>query len=324
MRLNQRLGLLRSVALRESFRQILTLRQRDHSPWHHGASPGYQRGIDFYRPIALVSVMATAMRHYHRRHGCYPNIVEPAGFNEKVFWFKFFGELKVPESGDKLSTHRFIPDELRDRLQCAPLVWQGITPELPANDAIAPGVYYLKVNLGSGMFKRITYPLCPDQRSMLEFTAAQWLCSRYGLNDGEWWYNVFEPRLLLEHSVSGNADPISWNVYVLNGHIPMVGMFVKHADGSQSSSWLDETFRPLPWRSTFPPVRDYRVPENHVELIDFARRIARPFVSVRVDFLQGEDGKIYLCELTFSPGNALSRRPPEVDALLSAPWKVLQ
>ncbi|NBD19566.1 hypothetical protein GTZ97_02610 [Aquabacterium fontiphilum] len=315
---------MRSGDALEALRQLNRLRSSENSPWRRTPPAGRMRGIDFYPPGKLVWVMASAMRRFRRKHGRYPSIVSPMGFNEKVFWFKFFGEIPVPCGGDKLSTHRFIPQSLLDQLQCAPLVWQSNVPKLPDNNALPPGIYYLKANLGCGMFERITYPLTDELRLALEERASVWLRSRFGFDDGEWWYNTFEPKLLIERSVCGTEDAISWNFYVLNGHIPMVGMFVKHADGTQESSWLDASFQPLPWQSALPPVKQYRIPDNCEQMLHFAREVARPFSAVRVDFLQGSDGRTYLCELTFSPGNALSRRPPEVDALLSKPWKMLR
>lgn len=37
----------------------------------------------------------------------------------------------------------------------------------------------------------------------------------------------------------------------------------------------------------------------------------------------GDDGQPYLGELTFSPGNALTKRHPDFEALLGGQWKIL-
>lgn len=324
MQLHLRFKLLKSGALREAIRQTRSLRQHDDDPWRRAPTAGHMRGIDFYKPLTLIWVMANAMRQYRRKHGVFPNLIKPVGFNEKVFWFKFFGELKTPESGDKLATSTFIPADLEHLVQCAPLVWHSATACLPDNDAIPAGVYYLKASHGSDMFKRVVYPLSADARHDLETQAARWLRTPYGLEDGEWWYSTFTPQLMLERSVAEEAEPISWNFYVLNGCIPMIGMFVKHADGTSASSWLNGRFEPLRLQSSLPQVQGQCKPRNHAQLFSLAQQIAQPFASVRVDFLQGDDGRAYLCELTFAPGNALTKRPSEVDALLSAPWAILK
>lgn len=316
--------LVLSGAYWEASTQLRRVRSSADSPWKRRAQAGHLRSIDHYSSRQLTWVVATAMRRYKAKFGIYPNLVQPTSFNDKVMWFKFFGELKVPESGNKLATETFIPEKLRQQLTCPALVWQNDTARLPANDELPPGVYYLKASHGSRMFQRLTYPLAQEQRAELEATAATWLTRRYGLDNGEWWYNVFAPRLLLERSVTGEADSISWNFYVLNGQVPMVGLFLKTSEGEEYSTWLDAQFRELPWQSILPPVPNYEIGPQQQEMLRMAIEIARPLSAVRVDFLLGEDEKIYLCELTFSPGNAMSRRAPEVDALMSAPWTVLR
>lgn len=313
-----------SGAYREASVQLRQLREGADSPWRRQVQPGRMRGIDHYSPIQLTWVLAHAMRRYKAKFGRYPNLVQPVMFNDKVMWLKFFGELKVPESGNKLATETFIPPGLRTRLRCPPLVWQNSVARLPANNEIAPGVYYLKASHGSGMFSRVKYPLDDAMRVALESQAAVWLTRRHGWDSGEWWYSVFTPQLLLDLSVTGDNDSISWNFYVLNGQVAMVGMFLKTSEGQEHSTWLDPEFRALPWQSTLPAVPAYVIGPQQQEMLAMAREIARPFSAVRIDFFHGEDNQIYLGELTFSPGNAMSRRPPEVDTLLSAAWTELR
>ena len=205
-----------------------------------------------------------------------------------------------------------------------PVVWESTQPELPANGTIAPGIYYLKANLGTGMFARVKYPLSNEQRQKLEARSRRWLAARPGLDRGEWWYNTFEPKIFMECSVSGDEDSISWNFYVLNGQIPMIGLFTKHHDGSKSSTWLNVNFQPLLEQSTLPQVTNFTIKELHHQMRELAQKIGSTFSSVRVDFLEGRDDKIYLCELTFSPGDGMTKRPHEVDTLLTTPWTALR
>ena len=50
--------------------------------------------------------------------------------------------------------------------------------------------------------------------------------------------------------------------------------------------------------------------------------IKRRFSFVRVDFLLGDDERLYLSELTFSPGNGNLRWPGEMDAQFGALWNL--
>ncbi len=313
-----------SGAIFEAHRQVRRYRSRTDSPWHRPCSPDHLRGIDFYRPGQLLWVIANAMRGFREVHGQYPDLVNPTSFCEKIFWFKFFGEVRVPHAGDKLAVRKLIPPHLQEAVVVPPVVWRSRQAVLPDDDRIAPGVYYLKANVGSGFFKRIRFPLAPDERAALEREAGEWLTSLYGLFDGEWWYQTYEPILFLEESIAGDVDTISWNFFVLNGHVPQVTMFMKHADGRYSSTWLDRQFKHLAHQGVLPPVEGYHIPPQGEEMLAIAERIGESFSAIRVDFLQGDDGKAYLCELTFAPGNALTRRHPDVERLLSDPWRMLK
>src|SRR5690606_18553919 len=110
------------------------------------------------------------------------------------------------------------------------VAWESHVSTLPANEHVAPGTYYLKANHGSDMFERVNFPISNTQRQALEVKAHGWLKSKFGFNHGEWWYNAFEPKIFLEHSITGNEDSISWNFYVINGRIPLISLFLKRAD----------------------------------------------------------------------------------------------
>lgn len=324
MTFKEKFRLLRSGAYFEASRQLEEIRAAAGSPWRKGPREDRRRGIDHYPPGQLTWVVATAFSRFKAKFNHYPNMARPHTFNDKVMWFKFFGELKTPESGNKLATGSFIPPSLLGKLTCAPLAWHGSSARLPQNHELTAGVYYLKASHGSGMFERLSYPLSSERRSRLEVMANGWLQKPFGQDNGEWWYNVFKPQLMLERCVQGDQDSISWNFYVLNGEVPMVGLFLKSATtGQEYSTWLGPDFQPLPWQPILPPVPNYQIGPRQHEMLRYALEIAKPFSAVRVDFLLGSDDRVYLCELTFSPGNAMSRRPPEVESLLSAPWREL-
>ena len=304
-------------------RQLKKITESADSAMTKKPKSGYLRGIDYYTPFQINWVLAKALLQYKKKYTQYPNLVEPKSFNEKVIWFKFFGLIKIPQSGNKLETFELVPEDFRDSVICLPIVWHSENPKLPENDEMTPGVYYLKANHGSGMFDRITYPLTQSKRFELEEKGRKWLERDFGWHNGEWWYNTFTPSLMIERCVTGNSDSISWNFYVLNGKISIVGLSLKTIDGKKYATWLDHDFRELSCQSELPPVPSYDVGSKQNEMMKIALGIARSFSSIRVDFLLGENEQIYLCELTFSPGNGTTRRPQEVDALLTAGWEKL-
>ncbi len=312
-----------SGAFFEAWRQLRRYRRYPDAPWSKEPRNGYLRGIDFYRSSQLIWVMANAMRNFHRCHGTYPNICEPKSYSEKVFWIKFFGEIKAGLAGNKLRTRDLLPPNISQQINLAPVVWRSTASGLPANDQIAPGHYYLKASHGSDMFKRISYPIDDNERTELNFLCQSWLDSEYGLHDGEWWYQCFEPEIFLEADICGGASSISWNFFVLNQVIPHITVYMKQTGRQDNATWLDADFQLLPHQSLLPRVNDYDLPECRHQMLNLALKIGQGFNAVRVDFLCGQGGMPYLCELTFAPGNALTRRHSDIEQLLSSPWKIL-
>jgi hypothetical protein len=310
-------------------RQLTEIRKLPHSPFNHFPRDGYLRGIDFYDESGLTSAMALTMAKFRKSHGILPNLVEPTGFNEKIVWSKFFAEFKIPESGNKLLTHTFIPPDIQGLIQCPGIVWHSPKARLPGNDEIPPGYYYLKSNHGCGMFKRIRYPLDDRQRIDLESICRQWLAHPYGLHDGEWWYNIFTREILIEEDVTGGGESLSYNLFVFDGEIALTLQDFKPEYGNHEQSRairlgpdfdLHPEFSPKSpaWRSK---VR--KLPQPLISRMQScATRIARPFRFARIDFFVGQDGSPYLGEVTFTPNNGCMRRPQALDRYLGGKWNL--
>ncbi len=312
-----------SASYMEAARQIFALQSDRGSPFHAAVPAGHKRGIDFYSAASLLRVLARAVHFFNEAHGHYPNLLEPRTFTEKVFWRKFLAVTKVPESGNKLRTASFIPDELKGKVRVPEVVWRSAEAKLPGNDRIAPGWYFLKANHGCGYVRRVRYPLAPDTVRRLETTAAHWLTLPYGIADGEWWYSTFAKEIFLERSLSAGRNLLAWDFYVINGAIAFIMVNMK-VDGATLSTWLDEDMNVLPYQNLkLQRVGDFEKLGNYAEVREAALRIGARCNAVRVDLYVPPEGGIYLGEMTFSPGNALGRRPPEFDRQLGDMWKVL-
>jgi hypothetical protein len=307
-------------------RQIHALKERPDSPFAKSPRQGYLRGIDFYDEPELLRVMALAMAQFRKVHGVFPDLLNPRGFNEKIVWTKFFAEIKIPESGNKLLTSSFIPDDLKNALTCPPIHWHSPVPRLPLNHELAPGYYYMKASHGSGMFKRIRYPLADPERPHLERLCKKWLNTPYGLRNGQWWYNVFEKEILLDPDVTGESRSVAHDFFVFGGRVEHITFHRKTASGAddaQELTRLDADFRPVPaaFQPDRPPVREEELPDDiKTRLKEYASRIAAPFPFARVDFVLGQDGCLYLLEVTFSPANGHAKRPAELDRWLGDRW----
>jgi len=319
--MNLRIKVLKIFPYLLAFKELLLLRVSTNSPYKVKPAIGFMRGIDFYSTFHLYRLLANEMMNFKQVHGVYPSINNPRGFNQKIFWFKFLGEIKVPEAGNKMLTHYFIPDNLKKFINCPEIIWHSSSPNLPQNHEIPSATYYLKSSHGSGMVKKIEYPLDSKTRRELEVLCSQWLKTPYGLESSEWWYNSFKPVLLIEKSVS-ESDSITYGLFMFSGELSFISM-VKKLESHIEISWLDTNLEMLEDQPEgIKQVTDYVLPKNFNSAIELCREISSPYPFVRVDLLVDTDNNFYLGEMTFSPGNALSKRPIKMDLALGELWKI--
>lgn len=128
------------------------------SPLHRAPPDGHMRGVDFYSGRDLLHAMAFAMLRFQQAHGSFPDLIMPVGTQQKLFWRKFLGHMKVPESGDKLKHTLLMPPSLRRVVAVPDVVWRSATARLPDNAAIEPGWYFLKANHGSRFNAQVRFP----------------------------------------------------------------------------------------------------------------------------------------------------------------------
>ena len=299
--------------------QIGNVLVQEASPFFLPPRPGYKRGVEFYTASNMVRAMLNAFVAYAHAHGQYPDLTEPRTFNEKLVWSKFFAPMKVPESGNKLLTSHFIPEEAKDMVSCPEIVWHSPKPGIPGNADLKPGSYYLKTNFGCNMYQRIDYPLEPSIRAEVDAKFGDHLGESFGLLSGEWWYAFFRRQLMIECDVGGGEDSVAFCYYVFGGEIALLSIYRK---SNLDSTLLTPDFAPfeyqIPGRSRTrfaPPSARTRAAMNRA-----AEIIGRSLPFARIDFLMAPDERFYLGEVTFTPGNGLTRWPPHINRRLGDMW----
>ena len=96
----------------------------------------------------------------------------------------------------------------------------------------------------------------------------------------------------------------------------MVELFDKNVQPLQMT-WLDARLQPMAVQMDgVERIAAPRMPADPGGLLAAALAIAAPFPFARVDFFIGADGAAYLGELTFSPSNAMGRRPADIERRL--------
>jgi hypothetical protein len=303
--------------------QIARILAHPRSPFFLRPPPGELRGIDVYPASALMKLISSAAFRYKQFHGALPNLVEPARLTEKIYWANYFRLLKIPETGNKLATASFLPAAAATDIAVPEVVWRSREARLPTSSALPKGIYYLKTNHGSDMFRRVAWPPKPAERKSLEQEFAGHLARPYGFSRGEWWYSRFDHELFLERSVASETHPIAWCCYTFHGEVGLVVAYRK-LEGESDTIWLNPDFSPSQWQNPGKRRTQFITPSaaTRIKMLNAARQIGRPFAFVRVDFLLGDAEEIYLSEMTFSPGNATTPLPLDLDLKLGAMWKM--
>lgn len=286
--------------------------------------PGAMRGIDRFAGDALTMLIFDILTIYREASGFYPDLLNPTLYSEKLNAFKLLGRIRVPESGNKLLTSSFITPQARPLIRIPDVVWRSASARLPANGTIPDGEYYLKANHGSGFCSRIRYPLSAEARAALEAMAAQWLLLDYGLGFGEWWYAAFEKEVFLECCVTTRNPSAAVLIYMFHGVPRLISVDEKLMDGSGRVrvSLLDPSFRMLPAQNVWcEPVRDLALPDDMKQnMLRAAEAVAHGFEAVRVDFIPGDDGEIYLNEITLSSNGGLPFLDRQRDYTMGGMW----
>ena len=282
---------------------------------------GYQRGIDTYSAAILPMILAKSARHFRAAHGRFPDIIKPVRYTDKIYWSKFFRPLKVPETGNKLMTASFIPDEAKNLVQCPRIVWHSAEARVPRGKEIEPGAYFLKVNFGSDRFRRVTYPLSDTEADALDAEFAAHLENDYNWWRGEWWYNIFPRELLLEQAIGSGEETTSWNFLVIGGEIARVSAYQKLADGAVRKTHLTPDLKPLPAFGDSESA-DCELPSAKTldRMVAAAKAIGTPLRFARVDFLLDDGDTPYLGEVTFTPGHGALPMHDELDLQLGLMW----
>jgi|GEM_PF-1999708 len=301
------------------------LRLKRDSPFRSRPPEGFLRGIDFYSRQELIKSLTTMLKTYREAGGRYPNLVSPRLFSEKLNHAKYFSPIKIPESGNKLLTANFLPASLHGCVSVPEILWHSNEPRLPDNNTVAAGLYYLKASHGSGMVRRIHFPLGEEERRELEGLCGNWLNQPYGLELGEWWYNTFPRRILIEEAVTTRSPSLTLLFYVIDANVVMISVDEKPlAPGCLTRCLrLDASWQPLKHqKSEQERLEVFQLGETiKRDCLAVARSIGSQFRSARIDLIVGDDGRIYLNEVTLSSSAGLPWQDREMDRQLGSLWR---
>lgn len=279
-------------------------------------------------PPRLAYVMEDKITMDMKKHYCeqkafkqmhyFPNLDQPKSYNEKLLWLAL--HYKNPHhkiASDKALAKEWISSRIGS---------EYVVPLLAAYDNVndidfdaLPDKFVMKANEGWGGDEVI---LVEDKSKYnidhLKALAASWLYpwSSYYYNNmcitdekPERPLVVFEE--FLEHD--GGKYLNDYKLYCCNGKVKFMLVITERGSADQTRTFLDADWNVLPVRragkfSNAAPEK----PENYDKMIELAETLCKDFPFVRIDFYN-LDGKIYVGEMTFTPGLFLRLEPKEWD-----------
>lgn len=241
-----------------------------------------------------------------------PDLENPVWFNEKIRW-QFINHLNPLMSlvADKIAVRDY-------------LCYRGgaiKAPELiafsdrPADLALVdlPRQFALKSAYGSGQ-NHIETLTKNTPRPALIAKAAAWMDYDQWRSTGEFHYRDLPKRWLVEEFVPSRRGQIEYKLFCMMGE-PVFFLVVKDREDSKDSGRYKRNLYDLDWkrvdfhwRGNPQDDKDVPRPEMFDQMVADARKYAKDFLNVRVDFLQCDDRMVF-SELTFA--SAAARIPFE-------------
>jgi len=289
---------------------------------HEPLPERYLRGVEMLGD-AFAPGLVRSVEIYRKNHECWPDLIDPQTFTNKQLLFKFFGLIPRVTPSDKLRAHDWLPPHLHAQIRRPRILWRTDTPDLPGNEEIAPGTYWLKCNHGSGTNLPVTFPLDEDTRTELRRLTRRWLRRVHSTRLSLWWYELMDRAIYLEEDLrEGMEDAADWKFYVCNGRV-----VVYQHDADRSGTHLQTVYSRLgTWLNKQLYVRKGRArpvaPPARLDLmVEGAEAIGQFFDFIRVDmFIRG--GEVYLGEIGLVPNGCTKRiRDPELDWMLGGAWQ---
>ncbi len=281
------------------------------------------RGYDHYdTEAARVFALARSVHRYTYNHRTLPDLLNPQTVTEKLLVMKMFGAIPNKAHADKLLAEQAVPSDVAKHLTPVKRFWQSSKPELPANDDIPPGDYWLKGNFGQGNNRRISFPLSDDERATHQETLSNWAEQGFhGFWAAEWWYADIKRQYFIEENLGAvDADITDWKFWTVAGRVQLVQVDRDRSSGHVQLIY-DRNFKFIPeelyYKTSDQPEKK---PKNFANMVKLAEGIARDLEFARVD-LYNIDGRIMLGEITLCPfGGKRKMRTPKLDTDLGAAW----
>lgn len=242
---------------------------------------------------------------HRRRVGRFPNLASPVTYNEFILRRCLRPEPRWTTLTDKLAVREYVKERIGEK-HLVPLICVPETFTSAVFDAL-PSSFVMKANHGSG-FVKIVRDKSETSYESLRRLADRWLATNYYCQSRERHYRGIKPRIYFE-TLLAKADggvPADLKMTMLgegpDGPIIHTAVLTDRF-GDAHGDVYDAKWKRIEVALGHYPrsLGGVPQPENWLEMIDIATRLADGLGHVRVD-LYNVAGRIYFGELTFTPG----------------------
>lgn len=255
------------------------------------------------------------------------NLKNPVTFNEKLWWLKINHRTPLmTRCSDKVEVHKYLEEiGLGDLSNPIRGVYDA-AEDVPFHEM--EGKFFIKCNHVSGVnafFDSENASSFNRKRFNKEFNKA--LKVNYYYQSREWNYKNIAPKILVEDFIESQSALLDYRFFCFHGKVKLIFVDIdtasedgKHNPKSRRNIY-DEHFN----LQNFTVGRDnfdeslVKKPDNLQLMIEYAEKIANPFVFCRVD-LYNNEGKISFGEITFYPSGGTQQFSSEEADLLVSSW----
>ena len=287
------------------------------------AAPAFTPLSPMYSFMMEDKITLDMKKHYceqkaYKQLGYFPNLDHPTSFNEKLLWLAL--NYKNPQhaiASDKARAKAWVSERIGSEY-VVPLI--GAYSNVNDIDFESlPDKFVMKANEGwSAGSVLLINGKSKYNIDRLKAVASTWLYPW-----SSYYYNNMcitdekpeRPLIVIEEMLEqeGKKYLNDYKLYCCNGKVKFALIVIDRGSKKQSRTFVDRDWNVLPVKrkgkySSKAPVR----PENFELMVELAEKLAVGFPMVRVDFYN-MDGKIYVGEMTFTPGMFLCFQPKEWD-----------
>lgn len=239
---------------------------------------------------------------YISRVGKSLDLENPKTLTEKIQWLKIYDSTFLKTyCADKILLHNYSEMKLKTDI-CIPILAIYDEPEQIEYEKL-PNKFVIKCNHGSG-YNIIVKDKSTINRQKINEQLKKWKNENYALFGAELqYYNIQRKIFIEEYKESITNDLVDYKFWCFNGEPKYFSIGAGHGHGALNYYGFDMklyTYQRLDYKCD--RTVKWKRPNTLDEMIEKAKILSKEFKFVRVDFYE-IDNKVYLGELTFTPGD---------------------